>query len=666
MSALALRGAEPTFGQSSFAWGSAVAVSLLANALLVGVLLIAIEPDSVPFQDEIRTRFQLSALDVPSQRAEAEDTKGDAAEEGQTSGEQLAVRSVPSSRARPVNPVSDVQQAKAAPSTAAQAVQSGGASLSAARNLGQRLETAATESAMVAARDASGEKTAAASLAAAKVTAATVAAGRAQAVAPAADVQAAQQPEAQTAAAVRPSAERTTAESASGRRIASATLATRAVTAQALEGQRAVAAAPTVSTLAAATTTRGAQLISRSAPTRKLVASAAVPGQRAVASQGRGVKLSAASQPVTTALTAALPAGTAQTVTSAAPQTQETAVLDPSTERLANLETASPALAEVAPEAAPAAATSPQGVELASTSSSALAGVVASASTASAAITTRASVAWSGDSNTQLDEQSLAAIQSFMQPGEVAQSAAFGGSVRDGIGAALAQFPCSRLQAAFQPESGTLEIRGHVPAQAMKADVVAMLERSVGGAIPVGSSLLVLPAPQCGVLDSAEGLGFVQSKDQENDPLEIGKEAQAQILSFEEAQRVVFALQAPEFDAYIYVDYFDKDGTVVHVLPNDFVQDNRYAANESFALGDGSGPGGGLEMRVAPPFSQDIAVVLGTSRPLYDRPRPLQEDAESYLSWLRNRIREVKSEDPDFRGEWAYLFVRTGPKGSFN
>jgi hypothetical protein len=192
-----------------------------------------------------------------------------------------------------------------------------------------------------------------------------------------------------------------------------------------------------------------------------------------------------------------------------------------------------------------------------------------------------------------------------------------------------------------------------------------MLEQAVGGAIPIGGSVMVLPAPQCGVLDAVEGFGFPQSKDQENDPLEVGREAQAQILSFDEGQRVVFSLQAPEFDAHIYLDYYDKDGNVLHVLPNQYMEDNWHAANTRFAIGEAQGGGTEFEMRVTPPFSQDVAIVLGATRPLYDGLRPLLEDAAGYLSWLRARIDELRAEDPVIRGEWVYLFVRTGPRGAF-
>ena len=661
MTAMALRGAEP-----AFAWVSAITLSLIANALLVALLLVAIEPDAVPFTDEIKTRFQLSALDVPAHRAEAEDAKGEAAEESEATGEQLGVRSVPSSRARPVDPVREVQSARDLQSTAAPAVRPGSTTMAAASAPSQRLASAPAAAAGIEARDATGQRAVAAVPSAAPVSAVAAVGSPARPVETLQAVQAARAPESARATAVKPGGVTMAAARTPERRIASATPAAAAVTARAAVGQRAAAAVPAAVPVAAAKAAGGERIVSRRAPVREALGATSLTAQRAVLSVSRGPKLASAVLPAATALVIAAPTGdSGSALRGAVPKAAKAATIGPTAERIAGLEAGGAAVAVVAPATSRATSAEPQAVAVASRPAAAVAGLIEPANTTTAAVATRAAIAWSGDSNMVLDEQSLAAIQSFMQPGEVARSASFGGSVRDGIGAALAQFPCSRLQAAFQPETGQLEIRGHVPAPALKADVVAMLEQSVGGAIPVGSSLLVLPAPQCGVLEAAEGLGFLQSKDQENDPLEVGKEAQAQILSFEETQRVVFSLQAPEFDAYIYVDYYDKDGTVVHVLPNSYLEDNRYPANANFTLGDGQDAGGGLEMRVAPPFSQDIAVVLGTTHPLHEAQRPLQEDAEEYLSWLRNRIRDIQIEAPEFRGEWAYLFVRTGPQGAF-
>ena len=58
----------------------------------------------------------------------------------------------------------------------------------------------------------------------------------------------------------------------------------------------------------------------------------------------------------------------------------------------------------------------------------------------------------------------------------------------------------------------------------------------------------------------------------------VGEQAQAEILEFEESEEIDFRMQAPEYDADIYVDYYDGDGNVIHLLPNEYTQDNRLAA----------------------------------------------------------------------------------------
>ncbi len=125
-----------------------------------------------------------------------------------------------------------------------------------------------------------------------------------------------------------------------------------------------------------------------------------------------------------------------------------------------------------------------------------------------------------------------------MRPGSVTQSQSYSGSAKDRIVASLAYFECSRLQAVFQPETGGLEIRGHVPDHELKPKVVSILQDAVGSSIPVGDNLLVPPRPQWPVLGIVERLGALQSTDQKDDPLVMGQQAQAQIFSFEEDQQI--------------------------------------------------------------------------------------------------------------------------------
>ena len=654
----------------ALAWAPALMVSVLVHAMMVATVQWALAPEPIPFTEQIKTRIEVSSLNVPAHRAQARDAEGEAAETLATSGERVGVRTVPSSRAQPVEPVSQSLPPQAPQGAVARTERPEGEAMRASQFVGSWLPASSVAGPTIPSTAVVSQDMAVVDSLSAPV-AATLPTGMAVSVAaPAAETIPSARPwttalaasdtqgrllEAARASALSmepaaPPAEVLAAAESRGPAISTADLPTMTM----------VAAAAPAQTVAAAES-RGPALAIADLPTTRMVAAAA-PAQTVAAAESRGLALATAALPTTTMVVAAAPA---QTLASEPPQGLGTASVRAEFDRLDTVTTTGQAVAEIAPAGAPAVVADPEAIQLGPSSAAAVAGVVAPTSVATAAVATKATIAWSGAANTVLDEKSMAAIQSFMQPGEITQSASFAGSVRDGIGTALAQFPCSRLQAAFQPEIGGLEVRGHVPVPAMQAQVVEMLQQSVGGAIPIGGSVLVLPPPQCGVLDAVERLGIPQSKDQENDPLEVGEEAQAEILRFEEGQKVVFSLQAPEFDAHIYLDYYDKDGNVLHVLPNQYIEDNRHHANARFAIGDSEGGGANLKMRVEPPFGQDIAVVLGATRSLYDGLRPLLEEGAGYLSWLHSRIRELRLEDPDFRAEWVYLFVRTGPRGAF-
>ena len=84
----------------ALAWAPALIVSAFVHTMMVAVLKEAIEPDPIPFTEEIRTRISMSTMKVPAHRAEAQEAESEAAETAATGGERLGVQSVPSSRAR--------------------------------------------------------------------------------------------------------------------------------------------------------------------------------------------------------------------------------------------------------------------------------------------------------------------------------------------------------------------------------------------------------------------------------------------------------------------------------------------------------------------------------------------------------------------------------------
>ncbi len=66
-----------------------------------------------------------------------------------------------------------------------------------------------------------------------------------------------------------------------------------------------------------------------------------------------------------------------------------------------------------------------------------------------------------------------------------------------------------------------------------------------------------------------------------------------------------------------------------------------------------------LNITIAPPFGQEIAVAFAASVPLYDGLRPLREPAEPYLAFLRDRVAQARAQHADFKGEWVYFFMTT-------
>ncbi|MGR3341655.1 MAG: DUF4384 domain-containing protein [Paracoccaceae bacterium] len=270
-----------------------------------------------------------------------------------------------------------------------------------------------------------------------------------------------------------------------------------------------------------------------------------------------------------------------------------------------------------------------------------------------------ATLAFSGDDLGDVDPVSLAAIQSFMQAGDLRTSASAVGTVRDAISELLSQVPCARLQVSFVPETGTLQVNGHIPESGLRAPVLAALQAQVGPDIGLTDKLLILPRPQCGALAGIVAVGLAQSTDQITNPLLIGEDTQAREFQYVAGERLILDIAAPDYDAFIYVDYFDAAGQVIHLTPNETVPLESFAATEVLQVGADKISGQSLNITIGPPYGQEIAVAFATSVPLYDGVRPLTERAAPYLDWMRARVAKARETHADFKGEWVYFFVTT-------
>ncbi len=267
-----------------------------------------------------------------------------------------------------------------------------------------------------------------------------------------------------------------------------------------------------------------------------------------------------------------------------------------------------------------------------------------------------AALAFSGGTEAQIDAASLATIQSFMRPGDIQTQT---DQVRDAMQTLLESVPCSRLQAAFNPDTGSIELRGHVPDEGLRAPILAALQAQVGTGIKVEDSMLILPRPQCAALTGIGSIGLPQSTDQLTNPLLVGADAQERTYDYRQGDAMILDLAAPDYDAYIYVDFFDAQGDVIHLVPNDTVPLTLHPAQSAMRIGAGDAGTPYLNITIGPPYGQEIAAAFAASSPLYDGVRPLSEPAEPYLAWMAGQVAAARAADPDFKGEWVYFFVST-------
>jgi eukaryotic-like serine/threonine-protein kinase len=103
-----------------------------------------------------------------------------------------------------------------------------------------------------------------------------------------------------------------------------------------------------------------------------------------------------------------------------------------------------------------------------------------------------------------------------------------------------------------------------------------------------------------------------------------------------EEENLVLAYTIPSYNSYIYIDYYQLDGGVIHLFPNGVGLNKPVTAKTRHILGDNAK--GQKQWQIHPPFGTEMIVIIASSTPLFDRPRPELEQAKDYLSALRKAI----------------------------
>jgi hypothetical protein len=108
---------------------------------------------------------------------------------------------------------------------------------------------------------------------------------------------------------------------------------------------------------------------------------------------------------------------------------------------------------------------------------------------------------------------------------------------------------------------------------------------------------------------------------------------------FNDGENVVVQVTAPAPGGILYVDYYQLDGTVVHLEPQEGKAARRINAGQSLRLGDGAG--GADAWTVSAPFGVEMISAIVVPMPLFAAPRPAAEPHRDYLRALEEALQKA-------------------------
>ncbi len=252
-------------------------------------------------------------------------------------------------------------------------------------------------------------------------------------------------------------------------------------------------------------------------------------------------------------------------------------------------------------------------------------------------------------------------------PGEAAAAlppVAFSGPVTRPIDFAtlfneqIAALRCAAISVAFDSRAEEYVLAGFADSETDFVAIVNSLVPLAEEATVDTAGVTIIPEPFCSVLSRVQQSGARLSPMQR----EIAA-ADVGTPTFREGDTFRMGLLTPEFDSFIYVDYFTHSGDVAHLVSDTTKPaSNFFPRNEWVQIGgrDGIGRGG----VITPPFGLDWVLGLASTHPLGLEGRPPAEPIDEYLTAMSKALLDVRQRHPDAVAEYVHLFVRTEPAQS--
>jgi predicted Ser/Thr protein kinase len=196
------------------------------------------------------------------------------------------------------------------------------------------------------------------------------------------------------------------------------------------------------------------------------------------------------------------------------------------------------------------------------------------------------------------------------------------------VTAALAEMPCSALAASV--EVHTVKVHGFVP----QANGVAALKdrlNALSGVSTLNVDVTPLAADKCDVIQFFAPYWTRNWQAGHPAALQV-KAPEGQLV---DGEPLVVSVTTPGYDSYVNIDYYQLDGSVVHMVPSPRAPDNQAPPNYAATVGSAG------DWVIAKPFGTELVVLLITPAPLFNALRPESEARADYLHALDTRLAQI-------------------------
>jgi hypothetical protein len=226
-------------------------------------------------------------------------------------------------------------------------------------------------------------------------------------------------------------------------------------------------------------------------------------------------------------------------------------------------------------------------------------------------------------------------------------------TVRTHLKEILSEFQCANISANLT-DDGNLFVTGFV-SSFDDLDKIRLEMNRLEDVVNFNEDLQVHPWPFCEMLDLLQRHQILDVLPSQPSHLEVNKIDRR----YRRGDFLVVTVTVDSaFDGYLYVDYLDSDGTVVHMLPSPKRLQNAVHTGQRVVIGaEGPDPRDYYSYEIGPPYGPGLLVAITSRQPLIEIPRRHTEKAAEYFPVLRTAFEKNISGDAPANVTASFLYI---------